>query len=85
MSLTRCCGQPKSVLAMSPVFVPKPITEFSLAGVQPKVSAQLQAEIKCTHCGWWAVGRVTDGVVENGAFVSGQFEVLSSRGAFVVE
>jgi hypothetical protein len=75
MSLTKCCGQPKSVLTVERVLEAREIGEFSLAGVQPKFSAEMKAMVQCTHCGWTARGHVEDGVIANGAFISGTFVV----------
>lgn len=75
MSLTKCCGQPKSVLTLEPVLDAQEIGDFSLSGVQPKFSAKMKAMVQCTHCGWTAKGRVEDAVIKNGTFVSGTFVV----------
>lgn len=74
MSLTKCCGQPKSVLTLERVLEAQGVGEFSLAGVQPKFSAVMKAVVQCTYCGWTARGHVEDAVLsDDGVFVAGTF------------
>lgn len=73
MGVMKCCGAPKSAASVEPVFEARPVGEFSLAGVQPKFSAQMKARMSCGACGWFATGHMEDVEIEDGILIGGYF------------
>lgn len=51
------CGS----LSVSQKFVAKPPSEYSLAGYQPKVSAEMKYELSCEMCDFSILGQLEDG------------------------